>query len=748
MTVSSTVELLVKAAQPVNALRQVRKEANKTNESFKKTEDVLKRVTAASNKVRISIQAQQKSLPKLSQVQGVLSAKVRNSEQAMRSQIKALRDLQVVVKFNGSLYNRLGAEIQKYETKLRSANGAADQAKSSNNGLGASLRRLAVGFGIARAGQQALQAGIQRDESERRLRLLTRRFGETAEAQEAAQRAAEKFNLSQTEANTQLSRLIARLRPMGLSMQTIETAFAGFNTATILAGATASESAGAFLQLSQALGSGVLRGQELNSILEQAPLIAQAIATEMGSTVGALKKFGEEGKITSEIVIAALGRVEREGAGQLEEALLGPAAAIKKFQNAAEDVQVALTQDIIPEMAKSFRELAELIENLGPLLRFVGGAVGGTIGGVNRGFEESQSLFRALTQPGTVSARADIQEGRLPFNVAGGAELIGPDRLQELRELADIAVKFGGRSEGPGSQGKVLLELLQKEIGMFGAPAQPTASDKPKTPINLDLEKERAALLKKQQETFAKFMFDKEREQLLIEAQTPEQRAQLELAMKKFDLNRQFPQMSEKELALARQQLQINFDSQVAADERTKKEKEAAKAKKDAQDAEALRLDALKQKQIEIAQAIQNQVVGAITSAIDGSKSLAESFSGLLKQLAMMIIKQKIIGNFQSLGGGGILGLIPGLADGGPARAGRPHIVGERGPELFVPNSSGTVVPNHAMGGGASVTVNVDASGSSVEGDGNQAAQLGKAIGIAVQQELIKQKRPGGLLTR
>ena len=57
---------------------------------------------------------------------------------------------------------------------------------------------------------------------------------------------------------------------------------------------------------------------------------------------------------------------------------------------------------------------------------------------------------------------------------------------------------------------------------------------------------------------------------------------------------------------------------------------------------------------------------------------------------------------------------------------------------------AGTIIPNHAMGG-ANVTVNVDASGSSVEGNGHQAAQLGKAIGAAVQQELIKQKRPGGL---
>ena len=91
--------------------------------------------------------------------------------------------------------------------------------------------------------------------------------------------------------------------------------------------------------------------------------------------------------------------------------------------------------------------------------------------------------------------------------------------------------------------------------------------------------------------------------------------------------------------------------------------------------------------------------------------------------------------------------MIPGFANGGNPPVGRPSIVGERGPELFVPRTAGTIVPNHAMGG-ANVTVNVDASGSSVQGDGSSAQQLGKAIGAAVQAELIKQKRPGGLLTR
>ena len=78
----------------------------------------------------------------------------------------------------------------------------------------------------------------------------------------------------------------------------------------------------------------------------------------------------------------------------------------------------------------------------------------------------------------------------------------------------------------------------------------------------------------------------------------------------------------------------------------------------------------------------------------------------------------------------------------------QPYLVGERGPELFVPKGNGTIIPNHQMGAGASVTVNVDASGSSVEGNADQASQLGKAIGIAVQAELVKQQRPGGLLAR
>jgi len=68
-------------------------------------------------------------------------------------------------------------------------------------------------------------------------------------------------------------------------------------------------------------------------------------------------------------------------------------------------------------------------------------------------------------------------------------------------------------------------------------------------------------------------------------------------------------------------------------------------------------------------------------------------------------------------------------------------------PEAYVPLPDGRSIPVTMNGGGVgNVVVNVDANGSNVEGNGQQANALGKAIGIAVQQELIKQKRPGGLL--
>jgi tape measure domain-containing protein len=103
-------------------------------------------------------------------------------------------------------------------------------------------------------------------------------------------------------------------------------------------------------------------------------------------------------------------------------------------------------------------------------------------------------------------------------------------------------------------------------------------------------------------------------------------------------------------------------------------------------------------------------------------------------------------GILPGIGGPGSAALVGARAGGGSVMAGQGYLVGERGPELFMPGRSGGIAPTGSFGGAGNIVVNVDANGSNVQGDGAQANALGKAIGIAVQQELIKQKRPGGLL--
>ena len=118
------------------------------------------------------------------------------------------------------------------------------------------------------------------------------------------------------------------------------------------------------------------------------------------------------------------------------------------------------------------------------------------------------------------------------------------------------------------------------------------------------------------------------------------------------------------------------------------------------------------------------------------------------RKLVELAIQKALAG----IGGpiGGFLSTVFGRANGGRVSANQPYMVGERGREMFVPTTSGTIVPNNQLGGGTTnvINVSVDASGTQAEGDEATSSQLGKLIGLAVQQELVKQSRAGGLLSR
>ena len=249
---------------------------------------------------------------------------------------------------------------------------------------------------------------------------------------------------------------------------------------------------------------------------------------------------------------------------------------------------------------------------------------------------------------------------------------------------------------------------------------------------------ERAAeALARQKQSAAQLLASLKQKGQLEAASTEEQRRELALQFEKENLAARFPALTEEQLKPLREVLDANYGITEEKRKQKKLDDEAARKAKETAD-----------RYKRLGDAIKSNVTDGIIDAIEGTKSLGEAALSVVKDLGKQFLRLGINQAFGALGStGGILGALFGgaKASGGTVQGGRSYVVGERGPELFTPGRTGSIAPNSAMGG-ANVTVNVDASGSNVEGNSDQASQLGKAIGVAVQQELIKQKRPGGLL--
>ena len=172
----------------------------------------------------------------------------------------------------------------------------------------------------------------------------------------------------------------------------------------------------------------------------------------------------------------------------------------------------------------------------------------------------------------------------------------------------------------------------------------------------------------------------------------------------------------------------------------------------------------IKELQEGIANIIGNGIGSAIDLLIDGTENWGNSLrqigatilKDIARQIAQTLVIAPIVNAIKSIkfADGGIMtadGPVPlrKYAGGGIANSPQLALFGEGSmPEAYVPLPDGRRIPVNMKGGGGATTVNVsvDASGSQVQGDAGKGEQLGRAVAQAVQAELIKQKRPGGLL--
>lgn len=182
----------------------------------------------------------------------------------------------------------------------------AERASSSLNraagALGAAF--ATIGFGVL--ARQAIELADAWTSMQSRLALATRSTSQLKAVTEELFGVAQRTRTGLSETVDLYTSLARSTKSLGLSQKDLVGVTETINQSLIISGASASAASAALVQLSQGFASGTLRGDELNSVLEQAPRLAQAIADGMKITVGELRALGAEGKITGAAVTAAL----------------------------------------------------------------------------------------------------------------------------------------------------------------------------------------------------------------------------------------------------------------------------------------------------------------------------------------------------------------------------------------------------------------------------------------------------------
>ena len=674
----------------------------------------------------------------------------------------------------------------------RALKGVQQQSSGLQRAFGG-LKTAILGVGVTALGRQAILTSANFEKLNVRLGLLTKASGTFAKSQEIAAEAQKLFGLSATEALEGITNITARLQPLGVGVEDIRTTFIGFNTAAKLAGASAMESSNAFRQLAQALGSGRLQGDEFRSIAEQVPTILAPIAAELGVTIGELKKFASEGKLTSDVVIRALKKVELDGADSLKALLENdPTQVFKNLGNEAENLSRAFGDQLAPAVLPVIRALTKVTEAITNFVKSGAGqvtliftaiavaakgvaiitpviigqlatlATSFQVAAINsalastglKGVAASSFLAAGGITKATIALSA-LKIALIKTGIGAAIVVLGSlaakfiDNKNAAKEAADAAKAFDDNIKGivetaettEFALNKLAIARKEFELSQLSTNRSDRGTAK-RLERELEILKERSIILQGEKERDAQLALDKAFNDQTIALLKNISAMEAKLAGKEeeFNMEQRINELKERFGELDAQQI-IDLIKQ---EELLKKKVEIMTKQEEI----AKKINgAFKQ----IGEDIGTGITDALVGAIEGTRTLGEAAKSIINDLASSLLRLGVQMALTGLFGGTKIGGFLGFANGGRPPVGRASIVGEKGPELFIPKTSGTIIPNNQIGGAGggivnNINVNVSAEGMQSNANEDRGKELGVALASAIQSELIKQKRPGGLL--
>lgn len=578
-----------------------------------------------------------------------------------------IRDLSGKVSQVNSQFATLEKTVRKSSDKINSSlkavSGAANLAKAAF---------AAIAFGATT--RSAVQLADAMTNMRSRIRLVT---GSNEEAAKVQQRLLDVANRTRTEF-TAVGSLYARLGrsadALGLSQERLIAFTETFSQALKISGASTAESESTILQLSQALASGRLQGAELNAVLEAGGRAATALADGLGVPIGSLKKLGEQGELTAGKVIQAIesqaGTIDQEFRGM--SMTVGDAMTVARNSIAEVIGKINESSGATSSMSKGLIELSAAIKSpefVNGLARigeaFVGLAQKATwaVGFVGKSIEGWKIAFRSLDE--------------FTANLFGQDSMAFTDAMKNERSMGSKRHKIRGNVDLSAYRDPIVGGGggVSGGRGLLGAGGGGSKADAKAATNATERYNEALADLN--------FQFEQLTRSEAAAAYQETLRNELSRAGVKLDSARG----QEIKNAIDRnEELRKVLETVSAADAATA---EAAQKWKDMRD------DA------------GNAVASAFERAILEGEKLRDVFGGLLEDLARLIFQKMVFDQISGAISAGLGGIIGGKALGGQVNAGNAYMVGESGPEVFVPRVPGNIVPRGKAGGGGVVIQSV-----------------------------------------
>lgn len=264
----------------------------------------LRKAAVASVEAERALTSLTRASPQLASVQDGVQAKLRGTTAALKEASSGAVSFGNSIKMGGAA----GAGFAAVTTAINTLVSSVSAVPKAGDAATESIARL-----NAVVGDTAKARAIFAD-----LTALSRQTG-----------------VAVTDSASTFGRFAIAAKDLGVTNAQVVELVGGVQKFGIVAGASTEETKSATIQLAQALASGVLQGDELRSILESMPQLAQALAKELGTSIGNLRTMGSEGKLTAEVVMPALLRAVAGIDAEFAKMPLSMARAQQQFDVAA-----------------------------------------------------------------------------------------------------------------------------------------------------------------------------------------------------------------------------------------------------------------------------------------------------------------------------------------------------------------------------------------------------------------------------